>query len=99
MRFLGALASVVSREVMVVYLTGKGKLSALWGRQAPNTTAVISGLALMRAPEDEASAAIPDRSDGRPGVARAETAAIVVSAVKAGTAVIVPLAIIAEILG
>src|SRR6516164_135273 len=46
-----------------------------------------------------ALAAIPDRSDRGSRPARAEGAAIVLPAVKAGPAEIVPLAVIAEIAG
>src|SRR5205085_12642022 len=45
------------------------------------------------------SAAIPDRPDRRPRPARAEAAAIVATAVKAGPAEIVPVAVVAVIIG
>jgi hypothetical protein len=47
-----------------------------------------------RVPPAASLAAIPHRPDGRPSPARAETAAIVASTVKAGIAVIIPPAII-----
>ena len=46
-----------------------------------------------------AATAIPRRSDRRPGPAWAETAAIVAAAIEAGLTEIVPLAIIAKVLG
>src|SRR5579871_48603 len=94
MRFLGAVGVVVLRRAMVVYPARESKVARPWQsfRRAYLRCVATSPDAHL------GLSAIPHWPDRRPAPARPEAAAIVAAAVKPGTAEIVPLAVIAEIL-